>query len=182
MEKNLIFVVVAVVIGVLVALMTPKKGARKRSTEKPRKRRLMTNREQAMFDRLEKSLPDVVVLCQVAFGALMTARSTGTRNTFDRKIADFVLCNRAFEVLAVIELDDRSHDTKREQDAERDAMLRSAGYEVLRYANIPDTEDMQRDFKRVMSQQMTRSPTRRGAVKDVALKSRVTGERVKIDD
>lgn len=89
-----------------------------------------------------ETFPEHVTLTQVSLGALMTARRLGTRNRFDRKIADFVLCTRGFKVVAVIELDDASHRTKREKDKARDAMLQSAGYKTLRFANVPDTADL----------------------------------------
>lgn len=98
-----------------------------------------------MFNRLHGALPELHVLGQVSFGALLTARSQATRNTFDRKIADFVLCDQAHQVVAVIELDDASHRTKAKADQARDAMLTDAGYRVLRYANVPDIDRVRTD-------------------------------------
>lgn len=31
------------------------------------------------------------------FGALLSSRSRASRNTFDRKIADFVVCDKTFD-------------------------------------------------------------------------------------
>jgi very-short-patch-repair endonuclease len=83
-----------------------------------------------------------VVLAQVAFSALLDARSRATRNTFDRKVADFVLCTKAFEVIAVIELDDSSHQKKAAADVARDELLILAGYQVLRFAKVPDVAEL----------------------------------------
>jgi very-short-patch-repair endonuclease len=138
------FVVVAVlIIGILKAKLAggPQEEARKRDP--------LSANEQAMFNRLKGALPQYTVLAQVSFGALLTARLTATRNTFDRKIADFVVCDPAFQVLAVIELDDASHKKKGERDARRDAMLTAAGYRVLRYSRIPDIDRVQMDFASV---------------------------------
>lgn len=85
-----------------------------------------------MYPRLLKALPDIVILAQVCFSALLTARKTGTRNRFDRKIADFVVCDKALQVLAVIELDDSSHRGKEGKDAARDKLLQDAGHRVTR--------------------------------------------------
>ena len=142
---------IAVVFGVLLlffaSLMNKKKGGRATSDEKPRKKPLLlTEREQAMHNRLTQSVPDLIVLAQVSFSALLTAKSYGARNTFDRKVADFVVCDRAFQVLAVIELDDATHRTKKGKDDERDAMLMAAGYRVIRYPNIPDIAKVRADF------------------------------------
>lgn len=116
------------------------------SVETPRSRRLLTKNEQPMYFRLRAAFPEHVILAQVSFSALVTVRSHAVRNRFNRKVADFVVCNRAFEVLAVVELDDASHKGKETTDRERDSMLISAGYKVLRYARVPDIEQLQRDL------------------------------------
>lgn len=150
--KTLLFVIVLAVLGWVYFSKIAKKGAapgaeeKGSSAEQPRRRQLLSEREQAMHNRLSHALPDFVVLAQVSFSALLTARAYAARNTFDRKIADFVVCDKAFQVLAVIELDDASHKGKAEKDAARDAMLVSAGYRVLRYSNIPDIDRVRGDF------------------------------------
>lgn len=148
--KTLIFVVVLVVIAAIVIAALKKKSAADRSDgegrEPPKRKRLLTQREEAMYNRLTTSLPDSKILAQVSFGALLSAKSRATRNSFDRKIADFVVCDKSLQVQAVIELDDDSHKKKTEEDAARDTLLTSAGYRVIRYANIPDIDQLQRDF------------------------------------
>jgi very-short-patch-repair endonuclease len=116
------------------------KGWQRRNAEKPRARQPVTKNEQPMYFRLVEAFPEHVVLAQVSFSALLTARTTATRNTFDRKTADFVLCTKAFEVLAVIELDDASHKGREANDRKRDRLLTDAGYRVLRYKTTPDRE------------------------------------------
>ena len=106
-----------------------------------RKRTLMTKREQAMYWRLRQTFPDSVVLGQVAFSALITS-AFAHRNRYDRKTADFVLCAPSMQVLAIIELDDASHAGKEAKDAARAALLTSAGYTVLRFANVPDVAEL----------------------------------------
>lgn len=55
------------------------------------------------------------------------------RNRFSQKIVDFVIEDRATGgILALVELDDRSHDALR--DRQRDAMTASAGYRTIRLA------------------------------------------------
>jgi len=54
------------------------------------------------------------------------------RAQFDRKIADFVICERGtLNVVALVELDDRTHDVK--ADRQRDAVTKAAGYQTIRY-------------------------------------------------
>ena len=133
---------VLVIAGVIAAVMSPKGKSR----EKPKAKRPLTDREQAMFFRLQESLPDHVVMAQVAFSALLDAKSIATRNTFDRKVADFVVCTKAFTVVAVIELDDASHKTKRQADAARERLLTDVGYRVVRFKNVPDVLDVKKAF------------------------------------
>lgn len=147
MKTLLVLVVVLVVIAAVLAAMKKKGSTENDTKEKPKRKSLMTEREQAMHNRLTQSLPDCVVLAQVSFSALLTARAYGTRNTFDRKTADFVVCDKAFQVLAVIELDDASHKGRTEKDAARDSLLKEAGYVVIRYANIPDVDRVRGDLK-----------------------------------
>ncbi|RYG09360.1 MAG: DUF2726 domain-containing protein, partial [Burkholderiales bacterium] len=116
------------------------------STEVPRATWPLTRNEQAMYFRLQGALPDLIVLSQVSFGALLTAKAMAVRNTFDRKRADFVICEKSFKVVALVELDDSSHDGKRARDEKRDAQLSAAGYRVLRYRGVPNIDRVQADF------------------------------------
>jgi hypothetical protein len=58
------------------------------------------------------------VFPQVSFAAFLTDDGQLSRNAqwavrakFDRKIADFVVCERgSLKIVAVVELDDRTHD------------------------------------------------------------------------
>lgn len=143
--KLLVLVVVVVFLAALVVAMQAKRAAGGNRSVITR-RSPLTKREQSMHFRLAQSLPEHVVLAQVAFSALLSTKNTATRNTFDRKVADFVVCSKAFEVVAVVELDDATHKGREADDAKRDALLTSAGYRVLRYANIPDVAKVQNDF------------------------------------
>jgi len=49
-------------------------------------------------------------------------------------------------VVAIIELDDPSHIGKEQEDAERDAMLNEAGYQVYRYTDIPSSNHLRKDI------------------------------------
>lgn len=120
-------------------------NARKRSrraTGELRARHPLTDREQSMYFRLAQTFPEHVVLAQVAFSALLDTHDRPTRSTFDRKVADFVLCSKGFSPIAVIELDDHSHRNKERADAKRDAILQRAGYRVVRFKQIPDGPEL----------------------------------------
>lgn len=130
-------------IAVSIAAAALKGCGRRRAKGDIRRRKLLTKREQPFF-RLRQAFPDDVVLSQVAFSALLTAKDPPTRSTFNRKVADFVVANKAFEVLAVIELDDSTHNGREGRDSRRDLLLEAAGYRVLRFRRVPDVEEVRR--------------------------------------
>ena len=100
---------------------------------------LLTANEAEFFRRLQRALPAFHVFPQVSFAAFMTDDGQLSKNAkwavrakFDRKIADFVICERGtLKIVAVIELDDRMHDAK--ADRQRDAITKAAGYQTIRY-------------------------------------------------
>ena len=117
---------------------------------KPRQKffpkRVITHFESKMFIRLKETFPQHHILAQVAFSALITNNNFKIRNKFNRKVTDFVLLNQKLEVVAIIELDDPSHIGKEQEDAERDAMLHEAGYQVYRYTDIPSVHSLKKDI------------------------------------
>lgn len=107
---------------------------------------LMTEHEKTMFKELRQAIPEYYIFPQVSLGAILWTKGQATRNKFNRKIADYVITNQNFNILAIIELDDKSHQGKEQQDAERDSMLKEAGYKVLRYRHMPDKQKLRNDI------------------------------------
>ncbi|MDM0029159.1 DUF2726 domain-containing protein [Variovorax saccharolyticus] len=142
------WVIVMVALGFVALLVIARRMPRRSSgpTEVPRATWPLTRNEQAMYYRLQGALPDLIVLSQVSFSALITARAWSVRNTFDRKRADFVICEKSFKVVAIVELDDGSHDGSEARDERRDDLLIGAGYRVLRYRGIPNIDRVQAAF------------------------------------
>lgn len=145
----LFFALVAVAITVAIKFAAAAKT--KETTKKGdfAKRQVVTHNEQGMYWRLVECFPqpEFVVLAQVSFGALLNAKNGASRYSFSQKVADFVLLSKSFDVLAVIELDDRSHKGKEAADEARDAMLKQAGYKVLRYKTTPDRDRLKSDMR-----------------------------------
>jgi very-short-patch-repair endonuclease len=139
-------VLLAIVAGALALRIGKRKASGDLAAKKP-----LTEREQAMYFRLVSTFPEHVVLAQVAFSALLASKDRPTRSTFDRKVADFVLCQKDFTPVAVIELDDKSHRGKETSDAARDALLAKAGYRVQRFANVPDVAELATTMARLQS-------------------------------
>ena len=99
---------------------------------------LLTANEREFLYRLRHALPGHHVFPQVSFAAFITDDGKLSSNArwsvrakFDRKIADFVICDHNLTVLALVELDDRTHVAS--ADRQRDALTRAAGYQTLRF-------------------------------------------------
>ncbi|WP_436862357.1 DUF2726 domain-containing protein [Acinetobacter haemolyticus] len=122
------------------------KGNKKGERNPIKGRRIISMNEQPTFLRLREALPDHIVLAQVAFSAFMTAKGYATRNLFNRKVADYVVLDKQFNVVAIVELDDSSHKGKEEKDAERDALIAEAGHRLIRYQRTPDLDQIKKDF------------------------------------
>lgn len=105
-----------------------------------RKKRILTDNEREFFGRLRRALGQTYdVIPQVAMGALIDVDLPQThplywqiRGQFSQKIVDFVVLDkRTGTVITLIELDDRTHDARK--DAARDAMTAAAGLRTLRF-------------------------------------------------
>lgn len=116
-------------------------------------RPVLTEREQVLFHRLRKALPEYIVLAQVQLSQMITVRTrVESRQAWLNKIAqksvDFVVCNHDLSVLAVIELDDGSHDTQTQikRDRDKDKALKHAGVRIIRTREIPSVESIRKSF------------------------------------
>lgn len=133
------FAGVAIVALLLVAAAAVLGKARKPQVAALRPKPLLTDNEKSFFRQLEDALPGHRVFPQVAFAAFLTedpalsrqARQA-LRNKFNRKFADFVVCDRdTLQIVALVELDDRTHVASADQ--KRDALTQAAGYKTVRF-------------------------------------------------
>lgn len=129
-----VFLIVALSLAAIGAVLNLVLGAR---IGKYRARALMTDNELEFFFRLSKALPHHLVFPQVSLQALVEAASSDKKTAHADRLriaqqrADYVVCNPAGAVIVVVELDDRTHEAKR--DAVRDARLKQAGIRTVRY-------------------------------------------------
>lgn len=109
----------------------------------------MTVNEREFYQRLTTAFPDCEIWPQVPILALVRPEAKeGTRAFWlaFRKISnarvDWVIA-QGTDVLAIVELDDRSHDARK--DARRDQILKACGYRVLRFnsSRRPDPYQLQ---------------------------------------
>ena len=136
MKPLLILLIIAALVLVIGAMLA--KSAKKTTRAGAyRSRKLMTDNEREFFGRLVAALPDHYVFPQVAMSALIEAASGDKKTAHsDRlKIAqqrtDYVVCTRNCDIVAVIELDDRTHSAAK--DAVRDSRLEQAGIRTVRF-------------------------------------------------
>jgi very-short-patch-repair endonuclease len=98
---------------------------------------LLSAPEQELYLKLVDALPDHIVLAQVAFSQMIRVEGGNDRENFRKrltarqKVADFVVCDRSFRVIAVVECDDSSHES--EKDRKRDEIVREAGAPTIRW-------------------------------------------------
>jgi hypothetical protein len=104
--------------------------------------------EQILYWKLLKSLPEQIILAQVGFSRILYTKGGTYKGNFSKfstakqKVADFVICDKTFYILAVIELDDSTHD--KEKDRIRDEMLNQAGLKTIRWSvnRMPTEEEI----------------------------------------
>lgn len=78
--------------------------------------------EQVLYFRLVQALPNHIVLAQVQLSRLLGVKKGNNHqawfNRINRMSADFVVCNKDSSIVAIIELDDATHQKKDRQAAE----------------------------------------------------------------
>lgn len=169
--KILLVVIVVVIAFVVVAkakLMAS--GGGSASAGKYKRRTLMTENENEFFGRLVNALPDFYIFPQVAMSAILEASSGDKKQVHvDRlRIAqqriDYVVCNASCEIIAVVELDDKTHSTAK--DLTRDERLQQAGIRTIRFQsrNKPSVDAIRASIVAVAQDSMPSAP----ANKDVA--------------
>lgn len=139
--SSIALVVLLVIIVGFLAQIKKQKG-----TGSFKRRQLMTANEVEFFNRLVKALPDHYVFPQVAMSALIEAASSDKKQAHSDRLriaqqrADYVICDAVGEVVAVVELDDRTHSAAKDQL--RDSRLKQGGIRTIRFQsrNKPTVE------------------------------------------
>ena len=97
----------------------------------------MTDNELEFFGRRVSALPDHYVFPQVAMMALLEPASRDKKESHSDRLriaqqrADYVVCTKSCDLVAVIELDDRTHSTVNDQL--RDSRLEQGGIRTVRF-------------------------------------------------
>lgn len=149
-----LFLLIAIIGFALKEAEKKKKRERPEIRYKYKKKPLLTDNEVEFFNRIVKAVPESYVFCQTSMGGIIDGANFDPRDRIASfmKIAakrlDFLVCDKNLNIIAVIELDDRSHIGRRRKDAERDAILSGAGIKTIRYEsrNRPSVETIRIDL------------------------------------
>ena len=133
-----------VVIGGAVAIASMLWDEKKPTSElRAKPRQPLTPLEQEVYWRLKEAFPGMVVLAQVALSALMTTPRKD-RSRYNHKVVDFAILNRAFEVHALIEIDDESEESRHTVGQPVKDLLELAGYRVFEFNEVPSVDLLHR--------------------------------------
>ncbi len=121
--------------------------------------------EQVLYFRLCQALPEFVILAQVGLSRILGVKKGNNLgewlNRINRMSIDFVICAKDSSIVAVIELDDSSHERADRQraDARKDKALSSAGIRLIRWhvKSIPDAETIRSMFIKAQSPESSTS-------------------------
>jgi very-short-patch-repair endonuclease len=134
----LLLVVIAVVVAIVVLKAKTQEGTGEEEwpfyAKKP-----LTQPEQVLYFRLSKALPDHIILAQVQLSRFLGVKKGNNfqawYNRVNRMSADFLVCSKDSSIVAVVELDDASHERRDRQsaDTKKDKAFSSAGIRVVRW-------------------------------------------------
>jgi len=115
----------------------------------------MTDREQVLYHRLREALPDCLIFAQAQLSQVIsvkyrTKNPQAWLNKISQKSVDFVVCQQDSSVLAVIELDDKSHNNAKQarRDADKSKALKDAGVKLIRVREVPSVSSICKAFGR----------------------------------
>jgi len=133
------------IIGLLILIS---KILEKKTNSIFKQKRPLSPPEQALYWKLKKSLPNHEILPQVSFSRFIYANGGSKKNNFSKfntarqKTIDFLICDKSFQIIVAIELDDKSHN--KEKDKKRDEILKEANISIIRFnvKNMPSEEEI----------------------------------------
>ncbi len=142
-----LFIVIVVVIAILLFLKSKSLGTLGGTEVWPfYAKKPLSQPEQVLYFRLVEALPDHIILAQVQLSRFLGVKKghnyQSWSNRINRMSADFVICNKDSSIIAVIELDDSTHNkaSRQEADAKKNRALEAAGIKLIRWhvKSIPE--------------------------------------------
>jgi very-short-patch-repair endonuclease len=155
MGSIFLLLIIVVIVVVVLALLKAKAQGSAGNEEWPfYAKKPLSQPEQILYFRLVQALPDHIILAQVQLSRMLGVNKGNNNqawlNRINRMSADFVVCNKDSSIVAVIELDDATHQREDRQaaDTKKDKALGAAGIQVVRWQAkaIPDLATIQKAF------------------------------------
>ena len=154
MSSIFLLLIVVVVIVVFAVLKAKSQGGAGDEVWPFYAKKPLSQPEQVLYFRLIQTLPEHIILAQVQLSRLLGVKKGNNyqswSNRINRMSADFVVCNKDSSIVAVIELDDATHQREDRQaaDAKKDRALASADVRIVRWQakSIPDVATIQSTF------------------------------------
>jgi hypothetical protein len=152
---NLFLIVFLLLIFAAVLALLKKRGMPGITGEWPfYAKKALTKPEQVLYYRLVAALPEFIVLAQVQLSRVLGIKkghnSNHWNNRINRMSLDYVVCLKDFTVVAVVELDDKTHlkAHRIDADSKKEKALTSAGIKLLRWnvVGLPDEAAIRKAF------------------------------------
>lgn len=137
MNVKLMVILVVFFLAAVILIGTLTNINRKNSLGRYKAKKIMTENELEFFRRLVDALPEYFIFPQVAMSALLEAYGSTEKQTHINRLKiaqqriDYVVCDGKCQVIAVIELDDKTHIPSK--DKIRDDRLMQAGIRTIRF-------------------------------------------------
>jgi len=147
----LLLIIVVAVIAILAILKAKSQGGGTDEVWPFYAKKPLSQPEQILYFRLIQALPEHIVLAQVQLSRLLGVKKGNNYqawfNRINRMSVDFVVCNKDSSIVAVIELDDATHQKadRKAADAKKDKAITSAEVRIVRWQakDIPDIATIQ---------------------------------------
>jgi hypothetical protein len=117
-------------------------------------KKVLTQPEEVLYHRLVAAIPECIVLAQVQLSQVLGVKKGFNFNEWNNRInrmsVDFLVCLKDSTIVAVIELDDKTHEkpSRIEADAKKSKALADAGVTLIRWHvnAMPDEASIRRAF------------------------------------
>ena len=154
---KLLILILLVFISALLVSGFFKKSKRKNMDQKAWPyyvKRPMGAAEQVLYFRLQNALPDHIILAQVHASRILNVKPDYDFDEWQTRLQhlsfDFIVCEKNFNVVAAIELDDASHKhvSQQEMDAKKNMICKDAGLRLIRWhvKLLPDEASIEAAF------------------------------------
>lgn len=118
-------------------------------------KRVFTETEQVLYQRLVKAFPDCIILGQVQLSRFLGVKRGKSYATWGNRISrqsiDFLVCRKDSSVIMAIELDDGTHllPARMEADKRKNKALADGGIRLFRMhvTNIPSASEIRTLFE-----------------------------------